>query len=120
MASIGSELITNRVEFTEIPSSGDESEHLLPTEQTAKDFRGLCCYRYRRGKEISYGLHLSTPRLSKAGEVQIPEGCMSVSMPPAPPFHHPPADMKFTVSLILLLCSVPYAWKPVTVRGERV
>lgn len=61
-----------------------------------------CCYTYKRGKEISCGLHLSTPSLSKAGQVQIPEGCMSVSMPPAPPLHHAPADMKFTVSQLFL------------------
>lgn len=47
MASIGPEVITNHVEFTEIPLSGDESEWLLPehpTEQMAKVFQGLCGY----------------------------------------------------------------------------
>ena len=47
MASIRLELITNHVAFTEIPSSGDESECLLPKhpiEQAPEDFRGLPFY----------------------------------------------------------------------------
>lgn len=123
MASIRLDLITNHVEFTEIPSSGDESECLLPknpTEQVAKDFRGLPFTPIQERKEISCGLRLSTPSLSEAARVQIPEGCVSGSTPPAPPLHRAPADMKFTVSQGFLSCAAPYNWKPLTVGSERV
>lgn len=76
--------------------------------------------RYRRGRKISCGLHLSTPSLSKPGRVQIPEGCMSTSMPAS--ISAPARCQRHEIhsKSELLLYPVPYNWKPLIVRGDRV